>query len=746
MKHLTQAFISNPQGLRVEYCFDTEALLLWWSPGNSGILDMETLNFSNRDNHLDIFEKISFPGFGLENFKRCDWDPYRMIFHFSDKILSIQTFIDHPVVLIHCDQSLGIQFKTGRYDKALLQNEKQALFLHPEPAFDFEFAVQLAEGPGKLRHSHIHSRYNSHYFLAELDAGQEVIIGVGLKGEKILNTLETLSEKPGNSHWNALNERLESELASGKVYSTAYPELAELRTLCARSLHAMMNQVGAYRAALKEVYYLIWVRDGGMSMPYQAATGWPYLLKEFCLLLLENPTTVNEEGSPKGRIFAQLINKTYGRLEEDGLFYVLWCLHSYKTQVGNLDFVEDRHWLLIAEALDWVEEMTWDEKRGLYGSHFADESPTWGHRDHFTDYAMGTPTLRDNAMKHPEGRVLVNYDSYFNIIMHTSYVLLAGMKGDSTYVDKANKLWPELKNLLAKTDERGLPPYAEQLLEGGRRVLVPSWGQARSCCVWGFTMMQFLPLPHWDGVLQRVLEELLKEPQSHWINGLNTAMAALDTWFTDETSILQMHKMIHRDTMLHGKYMVMPGAMPEKYQAKDGDYYHDIRPQGFAIGTWLGAYSNLGLRRLAYGLAMRPTESFEKIEQYPWKGRCIEFEWQTSQKDCCLYIDNVAVEGSLQVPEAMVNNESKIILRKGAFQELLWLKSTVELIQVQHDKDQLTYYFRAFGLSEITFTNEPGSIELRSDSGSEVECTSGGAGFGWKLYFEGFGNFILSVK
>lgn len=746
MNHLTQAFISNPQGLRVEYCFDREALLLWWSPGSSGTNDMEALNFSNRDNHLDVFEEIQFPGCNLDNFKSCDWDPYKMVFHFSDRVLSIQTFIDRPAVLLRSDKDLNIKFKTNRYDDALIQNDKQSLYSHTEPAFDFEFAVQVTEGQGRIRHSHIHSRYNSHFFLAELGANQEVFIGVGLKGEEILKTLEGLTKKSGNEHWQDLSEQLNTELAAGKVSSSLHPELAELRTLCAKSLHAMMNQKGAYRAALKEVYYLIWVRDGGLSMPYHAAAGWPHLLKEFCLLLLENPTTVNEEGYPKGRVFAQLINKTYGRLEEDGLFYVLWCLHTYMTQVGNLDFVEDRHWTLIEEALDWVEKMTWDEKRGLYGSHYSDENPTEGHRDHFTDFAIGAPDYNDNAIVHPEGKVLANYDTYFNIIMHTSYVLLAGMKEDSAYLSKAKQVWPELNKLLAKTDERGLPPYAEQLLEGDQRVLVPSWGQARSCCVWGFTMLQFLPIPHWDGVLDKVFTELLKEPQSHWINGLNTAMTSLDTWFTDEEAIVKMHKLIHKDTMRSGKYLVMPGAMPEKYQAIDGDYYHDIRPQGFAIGTWMGAYSNLGLKRLAYGLTMRPTKTFEKIEQYPWKGNTLEFEWQTSEKECCLYIDDRAVEGSLQVPEAMLKSDSKISLRKGALQKRLWLKSTVELTNVQKESDELVYTFRAFGLSEITLSSAPESFSLKNKAGEQVEFKIEESDFGWKLYFEGFGDFSLRVK
>ncbi len=62
-----------------------------------------------------------------------------------------------------------------------------------------------------------------------------------------------------------------------------------------------------------------------------------------------------------------------------------------------------------------------------------------------------------------------------------------------------------------------------------------------------------------------------------------------------------------------GKYLPMGGAMPEKIDIPDGLLYHDIRPQGFAIGSFLAAWSSLGVRRLPFGLAVRPTTAFQQL-------------------------------------------------------------------------------------------------------------------------------------
>lgn len=342
----------------------------------------------------------------------------------------------------------------------------------------------------------------------------------GLSEIILLPAQKPLRQNHPLTHIAETNAILKNVEDIGHISSSAYPDLERLRRNVIRGLHSMIDDSGAFRASLKAIYYLIWVRDSGFAFAYQAAAGWPHRLRELCRFFLDNPTSLNEPGLPKGRIFAQLINRKYGKLEEDGLFYVVWTLFMHWTQNGNLDFMTSADWALIDEALDWLEKVCWDEERKLYGEHFADETPTKGHRDCGYDYAIGMPTnIEWSFLTWKNIGVLRNYDIYFNILMHSVYAMLAAMRNRPDMLEKATRVWPELQKLL-NTRNEGIPVYAEQLLENGQRVLVPYWGQAVSCCVWGLTIPNFAPMADWDTILANTMDALISKPEMHFMNGI----------------------------------------------------------------------------------------------------------------------------------------------------------------------------------------------------------------------------------
>ncbi len=382
--------------------------------------------------------------------------------------------------------------------------------------------------------------------------------------------------------------------ASGHVVAPAYPELENLRRTVIRGLHSMIDESGAYRASLKAIYYLIWVRDGGFSFAYQSAAGWPHKLPELCRLLLDNPLNVRDADLPNTRMFGQLINRDLGKLEEDGLYYVVWTLFTQWTQNGTLGFLTDADWALIDEALAWVEAVTWDEDRGLFGEFTADETAAHGCRDTGWDHAIGQPSDAQ-FIRHAGQPVTRNYDVYFNICLHSTYTMLAAMRRDPAYLSKADRVWPELEKLLQNRTD-GIPTYGELLLLDGSRVQPPYWGPAcgASCCVWGLTMPNFVPLPDWDAVHAATLDAIIAKPDMHFVNGICSAMSAVDPWCYDEKKLIALHQRLATETNTPGRYLPMGGAMPEKFNAPQGNLYHDIRPQGFAMGSWLAAWSAIG--------------------------------------------------------------------------------------------------------------------------------------------------------
>lgn len=723
MPHPTQIFLSNPQALRVEYRLDDARLELWWSPLAGKSTDCADRNYSHRDDHLTVFQEITLPGCGLESFLRCDYDPYHSVLYFEGQTLHLAVRADTAAVFVWGENPLTVELKTFRHDDVLAAEPRLFHVQHPEPRFTFEFAACAGAGEGGIRYSHIFAPENSRYARAELAAGQLFVIGSGLRGENVHARLTEAAQKPVADHLNETESLLQDIEKSGYTRSPRHPGLEALRRTVVRGLHSMIDESGAFRASLKAIYYLIWVRDAGFAFPFMAAAGWAHKLAELGRLLLDNPTFVDEPGLPRGRMFGQLIHRKFGRLEEDGIFYVTWTLFTHWTQFGHLNFVTPADWELLEEALAWVEAMTWDEARGLYGEHFADETPTVGHRDCGVDYAIGKPVpLAGEGLRWQGEGVTRNYDVYFNLLMHSTYVMLAAMRREPRYLERARRVWTELERLL-QTRNAGIPVYAEQTMESGARVTVPHWGQAPSCAPWGLTLPNFAPLADWDTVLTAVLDEVSAHPDMHWINGLCSALAAADPWLYPQEKLLALHQRIAEETERPGKFLPMGGAMPEKFNAPQGNLYHDIRPQGFAMGAWLGAWTALGLRRLPYGLALRPTMAFERIESYPWRGSTLEIAFGATGHAVGLEIDGQFVPGTLQIPHARLRaGETHRIRLVPAPETPLLLRSSVQLEDVERAGAGTCYRFTAFGLAHMTFSAPLPAAALTASDGAPLPC------------------------
>ena len=777
MTHPTQIFMHNPQGLRVEYRLDDERLSLWWSPLTGKSTAAHDRNFSNRDDHLEVFASVTVPGCGLEAFEHCDYDPYHCVLHFKERIVHLVARADAPALILWAEVGerdttvkvsdakvgaprlfgpgeetgsttavarppeggtptnvprnlliLRVDLKSDRYDEACGADEKNLFLRHTEPSHCFEFAAALGPGLGTMRHSPFRGKWTRHYTQALLAPGQVLVLGVGLQEEKAPARMRELAAVVPEGHLAAIAAALAPVEAMGRTSGGSDVEAHAFRTALVRGLHSMIDESGAFRASLKAIYYLIWVRDAGFAFAYQAAAGWPHKLAELCRLLLDNPTTARGEGLPEGRMFAQLIHPDYGKYEEDGIYYVLWTVFTHWTQTGERTFLEGPDRALLEEAMDWVERRCFDAEAGLFGGYFADETPAYGSRDYNWDYAIGQPS-GDEHIRHEGRRVTRSYDIYLNTLMHTVYSMLTAMCAEAgkagQYAAKAERLWERLQALYADRVE-GLPPYGDLMCEDGEMRRARLWGPASSTYIWALSMPNFLPIKERDALNGALLDAILKKPEMHWINGICAAVAAADPWVHGEGRLRTVLDRVRAEAMAPGCFLPMGGAMPEKLGAPQGSLYHDIRPQGFAMAAWLGAWASLGVRRLPYGLALRPTQAFDRLENYPWRGSVLHFVFGPVTRALALEIAGKRIEHTLQIPaEVLVPGEQTVRLIDAPIPYgPLLLRSTVELLSVGKKRSGgVVYQFRAYGIAEMVVANLPEGVALKDEHGQPVLFT-----------------------
>lgn len=739
MQHPTQILLHNPQALRVEYRLDDQRLILWWSPLAGTSYAAADRNFSNRDNHLHVFEKITLSGCGLDDFLDCDYDPYHCVLRFRAQTLHIALRHDAAAVFLWAENPLAVDFKSGRYDEVLASSPSELTLLHREPSRGFEFVAIAGEGGGTMQHSPFHAKWHSIYSRAALAPQQLLVIGAGLEGSDPTASLRALAAVPPCDHLAATNNALAPIEDAGRIISKNHPGMEKLRRTIARGLHSMIDESGAMRASIKAIYYLIWVRDGGFCFPYQSAAGWTHKLPGFCRLLLANPTNARGEGIPPGRMFAQLIDPDYGKYEEDGAFYVIWPAFTHWTQTGSREFFEGENLALIEEAVGWVERFTFDEERGLFGGFFADETPAFASRDYGWDYAIGKPGSTEHIQY--DGRKIVrSYDIYLNTLMHSAYTMLAAA-GGVRYEAKAAALWENLKPFFEDL-QGGLPPYGDLITGDGSLIRARLTGAGNSTFFWALSIPNFLPLDNREAINAAVLDEIMAKPEMHFINGVCAAIAAADTWFHDGERLLDILIRIKEEAMKPGPFLPMGGAMPEKLGAPQGNIYHDIRPQGFAMGAWLAAWASLGLRRLPYGLALRPTKAFNRILNYLWRGHTLDFSFDYHGRTPALEINGRRIYNTLQIPESLLTGDRCAVRLVDGQPGPLLLRSSAQLDDVNaKEGGHLEYRFTCFGLTSICFDSMPGGIHLTDHRENPIAVIT----VGNEIRFTRHGEVILRI-
>lgn len=714
--HPTQIFLHHPSALRVELRLDDSKLLLWWSPKAGSSYDAADRNFSNRDDHLSVLESITLPDLLLKDFVSCDYDAYRAVVHFRDVSLTIELTERDPVVLLHATIPITIDFKSGRYDTKLAATPAAWTIAHSEPGGEFEFSVAMGPGEGRLNYAPMHARWNAHYAWATPKPGQVVALGVGLAGEGISERTQRLAATPLADIRTNLEARVQADLRQGSpVLSEAPVEAFYGKTR--RSLHSAIDDSGAIRAALKPVYYLIWLRDGAFCFNYQAASGWLHRHEEWCRFLLANPMQISEPGLAPGRAFAQLVNKTYGKLEEDGIYYAVWSVFTHVIQTNRTDLLSGEYLATLRECLEWIEAYSFDAERGLFWSRFADESPVRISRDHGIDAAIGGRS--PEAGIHLEGRLIQrSYDTYINSLMFSVYGMLGALPGVPEDLAmssraKASALWAELSKLFPTS---GLPSYGELLMEDGGRVMAPPYKPSRSVYVWAFCLPGLAPIPNIDAIRLALLRDVMAAPCLHWLNGIAALSASVDPLTCDPEELHDVVRKLIAQGERSGRYLPMPGTLPEKYDAPDGNMYDDIRPQAFAQSGFLAACSSLGIRRLPFGLAARPTSFIRKWSAYAWRASELDFTFGASHKG--IQINGTPVPRSLQIPNAAIP-AGRVTISVGTLPEDGTLaRSNVDLQSVTaRENNSCTYAFLAPSAFELVFTKRPKSLKLSIPAG-----------------------------
>lgn len=748
----TFVLMQNRMGMRIEYCVDRSDLQLWISPQAWKSLDYKDRNFSNRDDHCNIFEEIKLPHLKFEQFDSCDYDPFHSKLYYGDQTLHIANIFDKPMVVVWFENASVVDFESHHEDQPISRVNNEFIVQHEDRGKVFDYAAVMAEGEGHFRHQGVLDEGRSIYARAQLGGGQHLVIASELKKENVPEMAREYAQKDIRTILSTNEDKVQQALQNGRFQLRNRPEMQKLLEKN-RRIALSMQDGGFMRSTNQYIYYLLWFRDGGMNTSHIAYSGWPKPAADHSEIALVNPNVSKRE--PKGKFFGQLMSGPITKWEEDGLFFVVWPAFAHWTQTGDKTYIQGQYLDNMEQGMDWLERRCYDKEKGLFGRYHYSETPLYGSRGYGYDRATGRPT--DKFPSVYQGDTIVkSYDIYINMLTYSTYLMMSAMetavnkeeKAD-TYYNKAMELKSNMEQFF-EVDSR-LPSYGDLITKKGETVQAEPYGMDPTDYRWSLSIPPFNPTypDQYKTYRTNLWRDMTQKPQGIFICTYNSILTSMDPLLHDEDSIMAALDYLVPQSVEPGKYLPMPYTIPEMIDVKDGDPFHDIRPLVYSIAPWLSAVTNFGMHRLPFGIAIRPTKYLNNLNNYRYKGALLDVTYEGKGSISQIIFNGEPLNHTWQIPENALKkgeNEIEVSMKDNPKNNNLWAKSTVMLKNVSEDAGDINFQVKTYGENVATFKNLEKEVVIRNESGENMEFDRKTMNELTFIEFEGRGNYTITLQ
>ena len=748
----TYILMHNRKGIRIEYCLEKKRLEMWISPLAGKSIDYKDRNFSNRDDFTTVFDKITFPDLDPKDFVECKYDAFHSVLFFKNSKMHILSVYDKPSVLIWFEGNGGrVDIKCDKQDKVTVHEPKLLVANHPDRKRNFQFVAQIGKGAGTFTHQRDIDEGRSFFARAEISKNQPLIFAAELVSENPMQAAASLASVDNLGSVITENEaKIDGGLQTGVIKVRDNLVLQNIIDVNKRVLLSTQDESGAQRAAIKFIYYLIWHRDGGMTAAFNGYSGWVPPLEKWTEFALKNPTVIGE-GAAADKFYGQLVNGKISKWEEDGLFYAIWPAFTHWTQTGDNKFITPEYMNLLGEATVWMEKNFFEQAKGTFGRYHYCESPFTGSRGDGWDDAVGSMADK-NFTLFKSDTIIKAHDLYINQLMYANYLMLSAMETTplkAAYLQKAQALEAKLKPYFA--NQKQLPSYGELISKNNKSVMAPPYGLDDCDYIWGLTLPLFYPEPSaMPAIHEKLFDIQMTKPKGQFIASWFSVLAAMDPVIHSETKMMKAMDYVIPQTARAGKYLPMAYTIPEIVDVEDGNLYHDVRPQGFSAGAWMGAMTNFGVRRMPFGIGVRGTQYIESITDYAYGKSLINFIYQGKGEISQITVNGLIIENTLQLPESAFNKkniEVKVTMTPDAKpQSNVWISSTTKLNSMEKNDSMLKFKIDCYGKNVIVLKKLNKKVALLNSNGEKIKFISKKSGDISYIEFLGVGQYSLVIE
>lgn len=746
----TFVLMENRRGVRIEYCLDRNNLQLWISPLAGKSLDYYDRNWSNRDDHTNIFDRILIQGLSLSDFDSCNYDPFHSILYYKNQILHISHIYDQPTVMVWLENGGEIDLKV--YGHEVSRTEKAFVINRTDRERNFQFSALIGNGPGAFQHQPFLDKGRSIHARANLTPGQVLFISGELESENILPDILPYQNKSIDVLLKRNEKFVSNDLQYGRFVLKEHPEMQKLLEKNRRVALSFQTFKGFMRTTNKYIYYLYWIRDAGINTSYLANTGWLTPMKDNLVMALKNPSENPIE--PHGKFYGQMLAGPITKWQEDGVFFVIWQAYSYWAQTGDDTYIKGVYLEIMKEALHNLERYCYDPKIGLFGRYYKGETPLTDSRDDYFDMANGAPTY-SSQVKYNDKIITRSYDLY-NILFYNCYRMLASFCSHPDtiqyYDEKANSILTNLKPLYNEYAVDSMPSFGYFLTKDNEIIVSDRHGMKVSTARNALTIPMLQPFSpnKYYKIKKQLLYDMKHESSGVLMKSLMTVLLSLDTQLFDEDEIMEILESLVPQSVRPGKYLPMPYTIPEYVDAEDGNPFHDIRPIVYSSAPWLANITNLGLRRLPFGFAIRPTKHLDSINKFEYRQQLLHIKYETlkDESECTFTMNGSPLNYSWQIPidSIQTGNNYLLVSSSDVAKENVLIGSTIQLNGYTTVDSKVIFDVNAYGHNELHFKNLTRNLSIIDSTGNNINFVSEKVKAISYLYFEGRGKYQVVMN
>ena len=717
-------------GIRIEMNLNKDRLDLWISPQAGKELSNRYRNFSCRDDHTNLFDRITFPELPWKRFLGCDYDPFHSVLHFQGQDMHIATLIDQPVVLVWFSSEEVVDFKSDKQDSLLEQSPKFFGVRHPDRGLVLDFYAGLGGGDAVFQHQPEVLMYRSIYARAVIQPEDFLVIGGELSKENVRQTVSSLAGSNLEDLLDASEKKIAEAIRPGSLVLKGLPDVQKLYDINKRHMLSVQDASGAIRAALRYVYYLIWATDGTVCATSMSQAGDQEFLRRWCEYILANPT--RQDAPPDGPFYGQLVNEKITKREEFGSLCAVWPAFMYRGLTGSDRFVTGDNLRLLQEVVDWMERYCWDPEMQAIGTHYiggGSEDPFLGSNDYGYDAAVGSFMGRNMSYPRYRGKAILRaYEYNMNLNQYNMYLMLSSVtSGDEAeqYLRKAETLAHYLEkldslNLVAwyLLEDEGLVPIKPGRKIGDNLALFAIQNRAPAYYMPDYPR-KFMEratgyVPYNDSTLRH-----------NYATQIYGRLQGLDNEFMDEDDIMKTIKATLPYHIKPSSYIPMPWSMVEYFGAEEGSF-HDIRPQAFSTAPYIAALTNLAIRTMPFGIAVRGTKYVREIRDFEYLDGNVSVFYSGEGNVSSVELNGEALKYTLQVPDGRLQageNRVDINMDDRENQQLCLVYSTIRLHDVKEGEGHVVYDVQGYSQNVMVLRNSPGEVKVFDAQDNPVPVT-----------------------